>query len=612
LSLRYTIRHDRRAIGAIVLTSLRDYSAWLKTYLRPQWRKVALLAALLLSSLVLQVANPQLIRYFLDTATAGQPAPAPWPALPGLEALTAAALAFLVAAGLYQVLTVAATYVGEDVGWTATNALRADLARHCLQLDMGFHNARTPGEMIERIDGDVANLAIFFATLVIRVLGGLLLLGGVLVALLFEDWRVSLALGVYAVVFILIIFRFREFATPHWKTAREASAELFGFIEEHLGGTEDLRSSGAADYVLRRLYQFGRVRLAAERRAGTMNIVLVMLWMGLFTLGQIIAFSAGYALYQAGLLTVGTVYLILYYTDAIYRPLRDITNEIQNLQKAGASLARIRELYTTPGRLPDGAGAPLPAGPLAVNFESVSFRYGERGRVLYDVSFALPPGQVLGVLGRTGSGKTTLTRLLVRLYDPDTGCIRLGDPHAPADLRGLRLADLRRRVGLVTQDVQLFRASVRDNLTFFDRSIPDARIVEVLETLGLGRWLARQPAGLATELQSGGQGLSAGEAQLLAFTRVFLKDPGLVILDEASSRLDPATERLIEQAIDRLLAGRTGLIIAHRLATVHRADHILILEAGAIREYGAYAALRADPASRFSRLLQTGLEEVLA
>jgi ABC-type multidrug transport system fused ATPase/permease subunit len=165
---------------------------------------------------------------------------------------------------------------------------------------------------------------------------------------------------------------------------------------------------------------------------------------------------------------------------------------------------------------------------------------------------------------------------------------------------------------MVTQEVQLFAASVRDNLTFFRREIDDAKILAALEELGLDAWLRSLPAGLDTELEGGGKGLSAGEAQLLAFTRVLLRDPGLVILDEASSRLDPATERRLERAMGRLLAGRTGIIIAHRLQTVQRADEILILESGRVIEYGPRADLAADPDSRFYHLLQTGLAEVLA
>jgi ABC-type multidrug transport system fused ATPase/permease subunit len=231
-----------------------------------------------------------------------------------------------------------------------------------------------------------------------------------------------------------------------------------------------------------------------------------------------------------------------------------------------------------------------------------------RERVLRDLAFTLAPGRVLGLLGRTGSGKTTLARLLLRLYDPTEGEVCLnGMP-----LTATTVDEVRRRVALVTQEVQLFQASVRDNLTLFKPHIPDAAIYEVLDNLGLGPWLESLPQGLDTELSSEGGGLSAGQAQLLAFARVFLADPDLVILDEASSRLDPATEQLIERAVDLLLADRTGIVIAHRLNTVRRADEVLILEAGQIREMGDRAQLADDPTSYFHHLLQTGMAEVLA
>jgi ATP-binding cassette, subfamily B, bacterial len=245
---------------------------------------------------------------------------------------------------------------------------------------------------------------------------------------------------------------------------------------------------------------------------------------------------------------------------------------------------------------------------LKVEFEGVTFGYNRDEPVLRDVTFSLQPGTVLGVLGRTGSGKTTLTRLLFRLYDPVEGAIRLGG----VDVRDTRLAGVRQSVGMVTQDIHLFNASLRDNLTFFDKSIPDASILAALEDLGLGEWYRSLPNGLDTIFAPGGSGISAGQAQLVAFARVFLKDPGLVILDEASSRLDPATERQVERAVDKLLRGRTAIIIAHRLGTVQRADNILIFEGGHVVEYGERKVLAADPRSNFAKLMRTGLEDMLA
>jgi ABC-type multidrug transport system fused ATPase/permease subunit len=233
--------------------------------------------------------------------------------------------------------------------------------------------------------------------------------------------------------------------------------------------------------------------------------------------------------------------------------------------------------------------------------------------VLRQIDLSLPPEAVLGLLGRTGSGKTTLIRLLARLYDPTQGVIRLEGKPLPE----LSLAGLRQGVGVVTQEIQLFDASLRDNLTLFDPSISDERILQALEMLGLGGWYRGLPQGLEAKIQpnsgaaGAAAGLSAGEAQLLAFVRVFLRDPGLVILDEASSRLDPATERRLEKAIDQLLRGRTAIIIAHRLDTVQRADTIMILDDGRQIEFGTREALIQDASSHYSRLLKTGLQEAL-
>jgi ABC-type multidrug transport system fused ATPase/permease subunit len=647
--------------------ALSQYWSLLVTYLRPQRRRVTLLAALLLGSIGLQLANPQLLRYFIDTAQAGGET----------RALFIAAGLFIVIALATQLISLGATYVSEIVAWSSTNDLRSDLTLHCLRLDLTFHKSHTPGELIERIDGDVTAMANFFSQFVIRVVGNIILMFGVLIVLLIEDYRIGLVMtGLAALLFFTLIVAQRA-AVPFWARAREASAALFGFIEERLSGTEDIRSSGAIDYTMNRLYERNRDRLRHERRAGVIGSITWLTPLLFFAIASALTYWLGYRFYTTGTMTLGTVYLIFFYTEALLRPVIQITRQIEDLQKAGAGIVRVQALFRIKPSLADGPRE-LVAGPLAVEFDRVTFAYDDDDRrpttddrrptngelaevshkdddraliealrdepslianvepdraelyndsssavdasfsilnsqfsisdvVLRDISLQIVAGRTLGILGRTGSGKTTLTRLLFRLYDVTDGAIRLGG----ADLRDLRFDSLRERVGMVTQEVQLFHATVRENLTFFDTSIPDARILAALEQLELLPWYQALPDGLDTVLAAGG-GLSAGEAQVLAFTRVFLRDPGLVILDEASSRLDPATERLIERAVDRLLAERTGIIIAHRLATVLRADDILILEDGHIREYGERETLRGNPHSRFAELLRTGMEEVLA
>ncbi len=309
-----------------------------------------------------------------------------------------------------------------------------------------------------------------------------------------------------------------------------------------------------------------------------------------------------------GTLTVGEVYLIFAYTAMLSRPVEELMRQLDDLQQAVASMGRVQQVFATQPRIVDAEQTtPLPSGALAVALDDVRFGYPDDDLVLRGVSLDVPAGTTLGVVGRTGSGKTTLTRLLLRLYDPLEGVVRLGG----VDVRCVPNANLRARVAIVTQDIQLFSATVRDNLTFFDATIPDARLWAALDMLGMGDWVRGQPNGLDTMLQSGGSGLSAGEAQLLAFARAFLHDPGLIILDEASSRLDPASERRLDQALTQLLRGRTAIVIAHRLSTLERVDHILILEEGQVREYGRRADLVSDPTSRFAQLLRVGMDDVL-
>jgi ABC-type multidrug transport system fused ATPase/permease subunit len=588
---------------------LRQYVALLSTYLAPQRGKVALLGMLLALNIALQLINPQILRSFIDNA-----------ANTSFQTLLFIALGFATTAIGGNVATGLATYVSEDVAWTATNALRSDLTRHTLNLDMPFHKAHTAGEMIERLDGDVTAMSNFFSQFVVRVLGTGALMIGVLVLMFREDWRIGLAMTVYAMLTLLVLKRIKNIAVSRFVRQREASADLSAFWEERLSGLEDIRSSGAVAYTLRQQFSLMRTLTRESLIAAVFGRILFGTIIILFSVGTATAIGTGAWLFGLGAITLGTVYLLFDYTGTLSSNLRVITEQLDDLQRASAGIARTAELLQTRSKITDGPQQDVTPGAATLSFYKVSFAYddafaepGQAGAsqnapVLQSISFDVRPGAVLGLLGRTGSGKSTLIKLLFRFYDPTAGIITLDG----VDLRQLQVEALRRRIGLVTQDVQLFQASVRDNLTFFDHSISDARILSTLHALELSDWLARLPKGLDSELQSDSGGLSAGEAQLLAFARVFLQDPGLVLLDEASSRLDPATERRIERAIDALLRGRTAIIIAHHLETVQRADDILILEDGRVREHGARIALAAQPDSRFAQLMRTGMSEALA
>lgn len=572
--------------------------ALLTTYVRPEWPRAVLLGVLLFAGIGLQLANPQIVRTFIDRAQAGEP----------FERLVSIAVLFVGVAILSLVATVAETYVAEDLGWRTTNALRADLARHVLELDASFHAEHSAGELIERIDGDVSAIADFFARFVVQVLGSAVFLLGVLVLLCREDWRVGALLTLFTFAALVFLTRGGGFVGVRARAARQASAELISYLEERLAGLPDIKTSGADAFAMQRLHQ----RLAARYHRVAASVTAASLFNAvvglLFVLGSGAALGLSSALYGSGAITLGTIYVVFRYTGMLRQPLERLTRQMNSFQQATGGIDRVRELLATEARVVDApgmaSGAAYPAGGLSVAFESVSFTY-EAEPVLRGVSFRVEPGEVLGLLGRTGSGKTTISRLLFRLHDATEGTIRLGG----LDVRDTRLDALRARVGLVTQDVQLFTGTLRDNIALFDRSVPDTRLRAVFAELGLDVWLAKLPGGLDTPLGAGGRGLSAGEAQLVALARVFLKDPGLVVLDEASSRLDPETERLLERAVTRLLQGRTGIIIAHRLSTVERADRILILDDGRVAELGQRVDLARNPQSRFARLLRAGLEE---
>ncbi len=594
--------------------SLTQSRGLLGMYLKPQRSRISLLALGLFASLSLQLLNPQIIRYFIDTTQHAGTVPN------AQRGLIIAAAIFIVLGLTQHALALATVYLSEAVGWQATNALRADLTRHCLDLDMSFHKQHTPGELIQRIDGDVTALANFFSQVVIRVVSNLLLIIAVLLLLFREDWRLGLGLTLYSLITLAILGSLQRLGVGQWGSERQAHAEMLSFLEERMGGMEDIRASGAERYIMGRLELIMTTLLHKSRAAQLVSNLTFVATNFLLVTGYALGLGLGAYLYLHGSVSIGTAYLIVFYIGMLADPLQNIREQVQDVQQATASIQRVQALFHTGSQLEQIGQRRLPPGALAVTLDHVSFAYAEHSSVkesgdeevpehpvLHDISLSLSPGKVLGLLGRTGSGKTTLTRLLFRLYDPSRGALRLNT----IDLRDVASAELQARVGMVTQDVQLFQASIRDNLRFFNPRINDEQLRRALAELGLEQWVDALPAGLDTMLAGGGQGLSAGEAQLLAFTRVLLKDPGLVILDEASSRLDPLTEQLLEQAIDRLMAGRTGIIIAHRLRTVRRADEILILEHGQVVENGPRDVLTNDPHSRFYSLLQTGLEEAL-
>lgn len=569
-------------------------------YIRPERARLAVLVAGLLGAMLLPLAGPWVIGRAVDAAVAGA----------GRDRLLRLAVAYLAVALAAQVLRLLVTRASVRMAWRTGNRLRSDLATHVLSLDQGWHTTRTPGVLIERVDGDVDALAAFFQNIVLEILGNSVLLAGVLLVTTWTDWRIGAALSVISALATTVLVGLRTIAVGANEERREAAATLYGDLEERLAGLEDLRANGAGRYAVHRLLRNEHRMWRAARHAAVRGSGAYTVAASLFSLGTVAVLGLAIAFERSGRLTPGTVFVLYRYAQLTRDPLERLAEQLRDLQKAIAGANRAAAILATETTVGEPAvPRALPAGPLSVDLDHVGFAYPDDGvPVLYDVDLHLEAGQVLGVVGRTGSGKTSIGRLLLRLWDPTEGRVRLGG----VDLRDVGEASLRRRVAVVTQDVQLVTGTVRDNVTLFG-ALPgdDDVLVQLLAEVGLGRWLA-DVGGLDGTVH-GTAGLSAGEAQLVAFARAFLSDPGLVVLDEASSRLDPVTETRVNAATERLLAGRTAVIIAHRLATLDRTDRVVVLEHGRVVEEGCRSSLADDHRTRWAALLRTaGGEEVSA
>jgi ABC-type multidrug transport system fused ATPase/permease subunit len=569
-------------------------SRLLISVLRPERSKVAALGSVLAVGMLLLLVGPLILGRFVDEAAAGRP----------IHDLTKLALLYLVVALVAEALQLVVVWGTVSVAWRAGNRLRERLADHALSLDLAWHGNHSAGVLIERIDGDIEALVKFVGTLVLDVFGNVVLVAGVLVVSVFIDWRAALVLTVFSAGAMAVMVGLRSMAVPAHDAEREAKGQLLGDIEERLGGLEDLRANGAGRYAVHRLHVHSARTWRVTRHAAYKGAIG---WGGAgiaFSLGSVATLATGVVLHSRGVLSVGAVLALFRLSQMLRHPLEHLAEQLKEFQKALAGAARAARLLNTEPTVVDGTlgSEALPPGALSVDLDGVTMAYEPGQDVLHNVDLHVAPGTHLGLIGRTGSGKTTVGRLLVRFWDTGSGAVRVGG----VDVRDLRRSALRRRVAVVTQDVELLRASLRDNLTLLGAvRADDERLLAVLGDVGLGDWLASLPYGLDSVIAGAGA-LSAGEAQLLAFARAFLAEPDVVVLDEPSSRLDPLTETRIAVATHRLLAGRTAVIVAHRLATLDEVDEIAVLEGGRLVEHGPRHKLAADPRSRYARLRAAG------
>ena len=559
--------------------------------LRPAAGSWVALGALVAAGSTLALTGPLVVRQVVDRATEGA----------GVDELRTLAAAFLAIAVFRQVAEVVTARAATAIAWRTTNEFRLEMTRHVLGLDHEFHRRHTPGELIQRVDGDITSVNDLCSRVLTRTVGAILLVVGMVVVVAVIDWRVGVGMAVYIAAALTVVLALRHRAVAESSDELGAYARLYGGIEERLTAAEDLRANGAGAHAMWRFVEESAGALDSSVRRESAFLGMWWAVQGAATGGIVLTVASGAVLVSNGTITVGTAFLLFQYVLLIQRPLEEIVHELETVQKATGAMRRVSELLETTASIVDHGRTAPPAGALAVELDRVTFDYGDDVPVLVDVDLTLGAGRSVGVVGRTGSGKTTFSRLVLRLVESTAGEVRIGG----VPIEDIPLAELRRRTALVPQEVELFNASVRDNVALFDDAVDDARIVDALRRVGLAHVA---DAGIDRPLGATGVGLSAGESQLLALARVWLTDPDLVVLDEATARVDPETEARLDAAVRELMRGRTTIVIAHRLSTLREVDDIVVFDDGRVTEFGPRDVLAADPASRFHRLLAVGLE----
>jgi ATP-binding cassette subfamily B protein len=554
-------------------------------YLAPYKREVIISILLLGALSLLEVAGPFLTMLAIDryVRPVGGATMAQADAMRGLLMLAGAYVAVL--AGAF-VLRYWQTYIMGMVGQQAMQDLRLGIFRHLATLTPSYFDTRPVGRILTRVTQDVAVLNELFAQGVVAVIGDLFMVGGIVGAMFYLNWKLALVTMTTVVLLVVATAIFRSKVRVSYRRVRTRLARLNAFLQEHLQGLDVLKLFNAEAKQTRKFDEANRSHFDAHVQNLFYYAVFFpsVEFIGAIALALIVWYGGGGII--AGTVTFGVVVAFIQYADRFYQPVRDLSEKYNVFQAAMVASERIFEtLDTLPAVADPVAPAAMPARLRGeVSFEDVWFAYKPDEWVLRGVSFSIAPGEKVAIVGATGAGKTTISNLLTRFYEFQKGTIRIDG----RDIRDIPGAVVRRQIGLVLQDVFLFSGSVRENIRFGARERPEGDADRALAQVGGERLKARLPNGLGEEVGERGGFFSMGERQILAFARALHYDPSILILDEATSSVDVETERVIQEALHRLLVGRTSLVIAHRLSTILDADRILVMHKGELREQGTH------------------------
>lgn len=496
----------------------------------------------------------------------------------------------------------------ETIGQDIMIELKQKLFDHMLSLDISFFDRNPVGRLMARIESDTESLRLLFTNTVVLVIGDLLLMIGLYGVMFYKEWRVALVLFLFAPVLAGLIWIFHRVTTHRFLAVRKKMAEVTATLTEFIQGMSIVQIFHRGAYARSCVRKVNEAKFSED---AFVNVAVCIFFNLLFFMEYI---KIGLVLLLGGLLdlSAGTIVLFILLIWKEFDPIARTADQLGNFQKGIAGASRIFTLLKVRPKLFEPV-RPVQWSELnrSIRFENVWFSYTEdEDWVLKDVSFEIPLGKRVALAGVTGGGKSTIISLLLRLYDPQRGRILVDG----IDIREIRTADLRRRFALVLQDIILFPGSVAANIGLESESVSEEQIRSAARTVEAEPFITGLPEGYETEVSEKGANFSRGERQLLSFARALAVDPDVLILDEATSSVDPATERTIQSSLTRLVEGRTSLIIAHRLATILDADQILVLRHGEIVERGTHTELilRNDYYSKLFHLQFKNKQEVSA
>lgn len=554
--------------------------------LAPYKKRICWALCAVIAYTLTQISIPLMIRAVIDQTVAADGI--------GGSMLDLIALAFL---GLVALNMIAMYFQEVMVGQTAEHVLfdlRREMYAHLQRLSMSFMDKTEVGRLMSRLQGDVGALQEFLES-VVSALGDILLLLGIVAVLMWLDWQLGLlSLSVVAALFVMRLV-WLPMARKAFLRARQTSSIVNGALAENVNGVRMVQETRREAVNFARFEAKARDNLNAHLRGSKFTQVMTPIVDTLTGSAMAIVVVVGGAMVLDDALELGTMVAFIFYVQRFFDPIRSLTNQYSVMQRAMASGRRIFEVIDVPVDLTDKPDAePLGgrSGKIepSIAFRNVSFGYFPGQLVLHGIDFEVAPGETVALVGPTGSGKTSITSLLHRFYDVWDGSISIGGQ----DIRDVTQASLGQHVGMVLQEPFLFTGTIHDNIKYCTESATEDNIVAAAKAVGAHDFISLLPAGYDTKLEQRGANLSLGQRQLISFARALVADTEILILDEATASIDSYTERQIQHALKRLLAGRTGLVIAHRLATIRGADRIIVLNQGRIVETGSHAELIAN------------------